>query len=296
MRVSENTLTFRSIPGQVAQSPSPHPQQPFHTLVEQGGEHRHDQALEQIKGHHGKKHQGGHAVDHAIDRRSHGHQLLQGQAVEGGEGGEQIHRVEEAAEGSHHHRTGDHASDGPLLGLKAVIEGGGGENEGAAHHKVGKVAHEGGGGALEQQLEDDLHQLAHHARHRAQGEGADEHGHLAQVDLIEAGSEGQGKLQVHQDSGHGGKDTDVRRPPGALLPGDLQPHPFHQHGHYKQGHKYPQAYQKIHHIVLCAGPQVRQVVPHNKKPPNDIETPKRQCRSGATTPFGALAHPLPSGL
>ena len=85
-----------------------------------------------------------------------------------------------------------------------MVNDGGGQDQSAAHGKVGEVAHEGGAGALEQELDHDLDEFADHARHGAEAEAAEQHRQLAQIDLIEAGGEENGDLQQHEDARQGG--------------------------------------------------------------------------------------------
>ena len=100
-----------------------------------------------------------------------------------------------------------------------VIDEGGGQHEEAADHKVCKVAHKGGGSALEQQLQQNLDALAGHGGAGSKVKTGKQHGNLGEVQLIEGGSqEGQGKVQHMKHRGQSGADADDADPAGG---GDL---------------------------------------------------------------------------
>ena len=84
-----------------------------------------------------------------------------------------------------------------------------GSTKGAAHREVCKVAHEGGGGTLEQELDHDLYKLCRNAGHGAEIEGADEDRDLAQVDLIEGRGKEKRDLDEHQHARKAGKDGSI---------------------------------------------------------------------------------------
>ena len=148
-------------------------------LVEEHGEEGDHHALEQVEGDHGEEDQGGYALDGAVHLGAHAHDHVQGHPEQGRELGQQVDGVEGAAEDGHDQGAHHQAQDGPLAAGLAVVDDAGREHEGAAHGEVGEVAHEGGGGALQDQLQGHLEELRDHPGHRAQIEGADQHWELA---------------------------------------------------------------------------------------------------------------------
>ena len=176
-------------------------------FIEQHGQNAYHQALEQVQGGHCQQDKGGNAGDAAVDLGACRHDLVQGPVVHFRVGGQQIDRVKQAAEDSHDQRSHAQARDGGALGPLAVIDHGGGEHQGAAHGEVGQLAHEGRGGSLEQELDEDLQNLRQHARDRPQVEGTDQHWQLGEIHLVEIGGQKQkGKLQEHEQARQGGGD------------------------------------------------------------------------------------------
>ena len=177
-------------------------------LVQQHGDHRDDNALENIEGHHGEQHQRGDAGNGSVDIGTHGNDGIQRQAVKLGEFRQQINGIECTAEDGHTQGTDHQTDDGGLLALFDVIDDGCGQHHGAADRKVGKVADEGSGGSLQQELENDLQKFANDTGYRPQIEGADQYGNFTEVDLIERRRKEQGEFQKHQHSGDGTKHGD----------------------------------------------------------------------------------------
>ena len=69
--------------------------------------------------------------------------------------------------------------------------------------KVAQLAHAGGGGALDDDVEQVLHEADDHAVHRAEGEGTQQGGQVGEVHLDEGRDEHRdGELDEHQDKGH----------------------------------------------------------------------------------------------
>ena len=99
-------------------------------------------------------------MDIAVDSGAHGDDGVEGQAVKLGKLRQQIDGVESGAEQGHGGRTHGHAANSALAGFADMIEDGCGQHQTAANHEVGKVSHEGGGGALEQELQQNLDPLA----------------------------------------------------------------------------------------------------------------------------------------
>ena len=83
------------------------------------------------------------------------------------------------------------------------------QHEGTAHRKVCKVAHEGSGGALEQELHHDLHKFRRNTRNGAEVEGADQDRDLAQVDLIEGRGKEKRDLDKHQHTRKAGENGGI---------------------------------------------------------------------------------------
>ena len=146
---------------------------------------------------------------------AHGKNGIQGHPVELGELGQQVHRIEGGAEDGHAHGAKHQADDRTVAVLVQVIPDGGGKHEGAAHHEIGKIPHKGGGGALEQQLQQNFHTLTDHRGAGSQVEAAQQHRQLGKVQLVKAGSqEGQREVQHVQHRGQGGADADDAYPSG----------------------------------------------------------------------------------
>ena len=102
-----------------------------------------------------------------------------------------------------------------MLALVGVVENGGGENQGASHHEVGKIAHKGGGSAFQQQLQQNFHAFADHGGAGPQVKSAQQHGQLGKVQLVEFRRENhQRKVQHMEHGGDGGADADDADPPG----------------------------------------------------------------------------------
>ena len=117
--------------------------------------------------------------------------------------------VYKAAKAGEDDGTDDHAQESGLLAGLGVIDDAGGQDEGAAHNEVCKVTDEGGGGALEHQLYQNLKSFCGDTCHRAKVEGADENGQLTQVQLVKAGGEEQGDFNKHQHTCHAGEHCSV---------------------------------------------------------------------------------------
>ena len=62
-----------------------------------------------------------------------------------------------------------------MLALVGVVDDGGGQNQTASHHEVGKIAHECGGGTLDQEFQKDLHTFAGNCGRRPKEEAAQQH-------------------------------------------------------------------------------------------------------------------------
>lgn len=122
-------------------------------LVEEHGEEGYDDAFEEVKRDHGEEDQCGDALDGAIHLGAHAHDHIERHPEQGGELGQQVQCVEGAAEKGHDQRPRDETQDGPSAAGTAVVDDAGRQHEGTAHGEVGEVPHEGGGGALEDQLD-----------------------------------------------------------------------------------------------------------------------------------------------
>ena len=133
-----------------------------------------------------------------------------------------------------------------------MIEDGSGQNEGAAHDKIGEVTDECRGSAFDKQLDNHFQKFCDDAGHRAQIEGADQDGDFAQIQLIEGRGEKQGDLKVHenaaQSSGHGNK-SDVTGLGRAVQVGMDQP--FGELGHGHQSGEDQQAHQQKGDVFGC---------------------------------------------
>ena len=125
------------------------------------------------------------------------------------------------------------------------IDGGGGQDEAAADDEVCQVAHKGCGSPLDEELQQDLDELHHHPCRRAEGESSHQNGQLAEVQLVEAGGEGQREVEQMQDHGDGREHADHGQLPGGedrpchtvLFPGGLlqqQRRDEYQHDDHKE--------------------------------------------------------------
>lgn len=138
----------------------------------------------------------------AVDTCAHSDEHIHGNAVELGEFGQQVDGVEERPDDAGGQGSEDETHNGPRLVLVEMVPDGGGQCEAAAHKEIGEVAHEGGGGALEQQLQQNFNALNGDGSAWSQEEAAQQHGHLGEVQLVEfRGQEGQRKVQNVQHHG-----------------------------------------------------------------------------------------------
>ena len=123
----------------------------------------------------------------------------------------------------------------PVLFLCEMVPDGGGQCEAAAHKEIGEVAHEGGGGALEQQLQQNFNALNGDGSAWSQEEAAQQHGHLGEVQLVEfRGQEGQGKVQNVQHHGDGRANADNADPSGGAYMAQMGEFLFRQLGDHGQ--------------------------------------------------------------
>ena len=129
------------------------------SLVQQHGQYRNHCTLQQVQRSHTQHGEGGDVVNAVMDSSTHGNDGVQRQTEKLGELGQKIHRIESASKKRHGHSAQDQTNDGAVLALVEVIPEGGGQHEGAANHKVCQITHKGGGGALNQQLQQDLNAL-----------------------------------------------------------------------------------------------------------------------------------------
>ena len=99
---------------------------------------------------------------------AHGNDGIERHVEEFGKLGDEEVSIEGASEHGHHQRANGQTHERHFFALVEMVEDGGGQHHGAAHGEVGEVAHKGGGGALEQQLDNNLQEFAHHAGHGAE--------------------------------------------------------------------------------------------------------------------------------
>ena len=200
-----------------------------HVLIKQHGQDADHDTLDDVQWYHAQQGQLVYGVDDGIDGGTHGDDGVQGQLKEPGELGDQIDGVEQAAEDCHAERTQDKTHQSGLFTLVQMIDDHGGQNQGGAHHEVGQVAHEGGGGALEQELQQHLQSQTDHACTGSQEEAAQQNGDLGEVQLIEGGSqEGNREIQHIEDHGNGTAHADDTHPSGRGHLTVLQKEPLRQ--------------------------------------------------------------------
>ena len=87
-----------------------------------------------------------------MDGGAHADDALQRQTEEPGELGDQVNGIEGTAENCHGHGAHDQAEHGGLLRLADMVDDDRRQDQGAADDEVGKVSHEGRGGAGEQTI------------------------------------------------------------------------------------------------------------------------------------------------
>ena len=227
-----------------------------HVLVQQHGQQGHHRALDHIQGGHAEEHEAADAVDGGVDVGAHLDDVFQRQVEQLGEFGQQVNGVEGAAEHRHHHRAHRQADHGAELGFAQMINNHRREHEAAAHHEIGKITHKGGGGALEQQLQQNFHTLAGHGGAGSKEETGQQHGNLGEVQLIEAGSqEGQGEVQHVQHGSQCGADADDADPAGDADLAQLGQLLFRQSGSHGQSDHDEKTHADEAQIVHDVGPE-----------------------------------------
>ena len=172
-------------------------------LVDQYAEHGIQQALDQREGHV----ENDQALDQAVGRRQnglvHAKNGFQRHVVE-----LHIGRVSDEVVGRHtEHRhgcgTGNGTKDGRFAALVVLVDEARHRREHRAQHEVAQLTHTGGGGALDDDVEQVLHEADHYAVHGAQCKGTQQGRQVGKVHLDKAGNEHRdGKLNEHQDKGH----------------------------------------------------------------------------------------------
>ena len=128
-------------------------QRPGYPLVKQQGQYGDHGTFYQIQGRDTQDNEGCDIVDGSVDGAAHADDGIQRNAVKLGELGQQIDGVEGAAENCENYSTEDQSHQSAFAGLLGVIDDDSGQNQAAAHGKVGKVTDKGGGSALQQQLQ-----------------------------------------------------------------------------------------------------------------------------------------------
>ena len=126
-----------------------------------------------------------------IDRGAHRNDGIQRNAIELGELRQQINAVESAAKEGEDHRAYNQTPQGAGAALFGVVDDGGGQNQTAAHGKIGEITHKGGGGTLQQQLQQDFDALTGHGGAGSQVEAAQQHRQLREVQLVKFGCQEQ---------------------------------------------------------------------------------------------------------
>lgn len=99
-----------------------------------------------------------------------------------------------------------HADERALAGLVMLVNQARGQEHGKAHQEIRQFTHALGGGV--QQAQQALDQQNQRARHRAHGEGAQQHRQVAQVQLVEEHDRNLDHEQHGRDGGqdgHGGQ-------------------------------------------------------------------------------------------
>ena len=129
------------------------------------------------------------------------------------------------AEHGHDGCTGNGTQNGGLAALVALVDKARHSGEHRAQHKVAQLTHTGGGGALDDDVQQVLHKADDHAVHRAQCKGTQQGGQVGEVHLDKGRDEHrQRELDEHQDKGdraeHGGNGQIVG---GILFHGSCPP-------------------------------------------------------------------------
>lgn len=155
-------------------------------LVYKERDERHNSALDQVERRHAKQRERRHILDQRDDLRSHGDDRIQGHAVQHGERGQQIYRIESRAEHGDTSRTADAGHDGALLRLLEFVDSRCRQNERASDDEICQIADKRGGGPLYEKLEHDLYEFDHDSGDRTEGERTDQRRKLGEVELVEA--------------------------------------------------------------------------------------------------------------
>lgn len=184
-------------------------------LIQQHGQDGNQHALHHVQRCDAEEDEAADIVHSRENVGAHGDDAVQAHVEQLGEFGQQVHRIEGTAEDCHGHGAQSQTGYGAFFRLADVVDHSGGEHQEAAHHEVCKVPHKGGGGALQQQLQENLDALTGDGGAGSQKEACQQHRNLGEVQLVEGGGqEGQGKVQNMQHRGQGGADTDDADPPG----------------------------------------------------------------------------------
>ena len=175
-------------------------------------------------------------MDGAVDLGTHGDDGIQRKPEKLAELGQQVDGIESGTEQGHGNGSQDQTHHGAVLALVGMVPDGGGNDEGAAHHKVCKVAYEGGGGSLHQQLQQNLDALAGYGSAGSQEKAAQQYRQLGEVQLVKLrGDEQQREIQYMQHRGNGGADGDDGDPPGGGHAALLGEESFRQLGQQGKG-------------------------------------------------------------
>ena len=86
-----------------------------------------------------------------------------------------------------------------------MIENRGGQYHGNAYQKIRKIADKGSACSLDEKLHEHLEHLTAYSRHGTEIKREHEYGKLADIQLIEGRSKGQGNLEAHENATKGGK-------------------------------------------------------------------------------------------
>ena len=172
-------------------------------LIDQQAQYGVQQTLDQREGH-VKDHK---ALDQAVGRGQngliHSQNGFQRHVVELyiGRVGDEV--VGGHAEHGHDGCTGNGTQNGGLAALVALVDKARHSGEHRAQHKVAQLTHAGGGGALDDDVQQVLHKADDHAVHRTQCKSTQQGGQVGEVHLDKGRDEHrQRELDEHQDKGH----------------------------------------------------------------------------------------------
>ena len=169
-------------------------------FIKKGSDQTDQHTLDQIKRSYGEQDESPDIGDGRIDSGSHIDNLFQGHHLR--VKGQHDPGVQKYTGCHHDDGAYGHGQHGHFFCLVMMIDEPGGDDHGTADAEIGELADSAGAGPVDNQVEKHFDQFNDDAGHRRDHKGADQHGNLAEIQLIEAGGDkGNGKLKEHQHDG-----------------------------------------------------------------------------------------------